>query len=104
MKMYRVNFCLLKSAFLFIFIAAGFFQTVNSSNVIRTNESNSAALKFIGHAFVKISTVVGKTIYIDPFNVNEFADSADIVLITHEHGDHNDLSRIIQKARAMDTY
>ena len=55
------------------------------------------SLKYIGHAFVKIKTSEGKVIYIDPYAVNEFTDSADVVLITHEHPDHNDLTRIKQK-------
>jgi L-ascorbate metabolism protein UlaG (beta-lactamase superfamily) len=37
-------------------------------------------------------------IYIDPNLVNAFKDSADVVLITHEHSDHNDLSRVKRKA------
>jgi hypothetical protein len=36
--------------------------------------------------------------YIDPYGANEFADSADIVLITHEHSDHNDLNCVHQKS------
>lgn len=53
-------------------------------------------LKYIGTAFFKIRTSEGQVIYIDPYGVNE-SDSADIVLITHEHSDHNELTRIIQK-------
>jgi L-ascorbate metabolism protein UlaG (beta-lactamase superfamily) len=58
----------------------------------------SDSLKYIGHAFVKIKTSEGKVIYIDPYAANEFTDSADVVLITHEHPDHNDLTRVKQKA------
>jgi L-ascorbate metabolism protein UlaG (beta-lactamase superfamily) len=67
---------------------------INGQNIAG---SNSAALKFLGNAFLKINTTGGKVIYIDPYAVNQ-ADSADIVLITHEHECHNDLSRIIQKS------
>jgi hypothetical protein len=56
------------------------------------------SLTSYGHSFVKIKTEEGMIIYIDPFNVNEFADSADVVLITHEHSDHNEISRIRQKS------
>lgn len=55
------------------------------------------SLKYLGTAFVKITTSEGKVIYIDPYAVNQ-SDSADIVLITHEHSDHNELTRIIQKS------
>jgi L-ascorbate metabolism protein UlaG (beta-lactamase superfamily) len=56
------------------------------------------SMKYIGHSFVKIKTSDGTVIYIDPYGVNEYADSADIVLITHEHSDHNDLTRVRQRA------
>jgi L-ascorbate metabolism protein UlaG (beta-lactamase superfamily) len=79
---------------LMAFIIDGYFLSANAANGL----SNSDTLKYIGHSFVKIKTLEGKVIYIDPFNVNEFADSADIVLITHEHSDHNDLTRVHQKA------
>ncbi len=56
------------------------------------------SLTSYGHAFVKIKTAQGMVIYIDPYNVNAFVDSADIVLITHEHDDHNDLFCVHQKS------
>ena len=59
--------------------------------------ASSDSLKYIGHAFVKIKTLEGKVIYIDPFDVNEFADSADVILVTHEHDDHTEISRVKQK-------
>lgn len=52
------------------------------------------SLTYYGHAFVKIKTVQGMVIYIDPFYVNAFTDSADVVLITHEHSDHNEIHRV----------
>jgi L-ascorbate metabolism protein UlaG (beta-lactamase superfamily) len=56
----------------------------------------SPSLKYLGNAFVKITTTEGRVIYIDPYAINQ-SDSADVVLITHEHECHNDLSRIVQK-------
>jgi hypothetical protein len=56
----------------------------------------SDSLTYLGNAFVKIKTAEGTIIYIDPYAVNA-TDSADMVLITHEHNDHNDLTRVIQK-------
>ena len=59
---------------------------------------NAATLKLINHSFVKIVTDEGAVIYIDPYAVDATDDPADIVLITHEHGDHNELQRIQQKS------
>jgi hypothetical protein len=60
-------------------------------------QAGKPSLKYLGNAFVKIKTSVGKIIYIDPYAVNQ-TDSADVVLITHEHSDHNELTRVVQKA------
>ena len=54
-------------------------------------------LKYFEHSFVQIITADKKNIYIDPYGHNQFKDSADIVLITHEHTDHNQINRVIQK-------
>jgi len=56
------------------------------------------SLTYYCHSFIKIKTAQGMVIYIDPYNVNAFQDSADVVLITHEHPDHNEISRVIQKS------
>lgn len=55
------------------------------------------SLKYIGHSFVKIKTSEGMVIYIDPALTNSFEDSADVVLISHEHSDHNEISRVKRK-------
>jgi L-ascorbate metabolism protein UlaG (beta-lactamase superfamily) len=77
----------------FTFIIGGYRNNASARNNLGTSDS----LKYIGHSFVKIKTLDGKVIYIDPFNVNEFADSADVILVTHEHSDHNDLTRVKPK-------
>jgi L-ascorbate metabolism protein UlaG (beta-lactamase superfamily) len=55
-------------------------------------------LKWLGHSgfFIKNS----RTIYIDPYNIKEGMEKADIVLITHSHYDHcsfPDLQKIIKE-------
>jgi L-ascorbate metabolism protein UlaG (beta-lactamase superfamily) len=78
---------------LFVFIIGGHINIASARN----NLGKSDSLKYLGHSFVKIKTAEGKVIYIDPYNVNEFADSADVILVTHEHSDHNELTRVIPK-------
>jgi len=43
-------------------------------------------LKWLGHAGFLVKN--HKVIYIDPFNIKENSEKADIILITHSHYDH----------------
>ena len=49
-------------------------------------------IKWLGHASFLIKTG-GKNIYIDPY-VGDYSVEADVVLITHGHGDHCDLDKL----------
>lgn len=48
-----------------------------------------AKLLFIGHGSFKLKSNKGTTVYIDPFFDGDYSESADLVIITHEHFDHN---------------
>lgn len=52
---------------------------------------NGVTIKWLGHAGFEI--IGQKKIYIDPFKIN-FTDSADFILLTHEHFDHCDKESI----------
>ena len=43
-------------------------------------------IHWLGHATIKINGT--KTIYVDPYELSEDAEKADIILITHNHYDH----------------
>jgi len=79
-----------------IFFLACIIFTLFLSIGTKQCEAQTNSLKYLGNAFVKIKTFEGKIVYIDPYAVSDL-DSADIVLITHEHSDHNDLTRVTQK-------
>lgn len=55
-------------------------------------------LTLIGHAHMMITTAEGTVLYIDPENVKGYAyeRDADIILVSHEHGDHNQVKRVPQ--------
>ncbi len=86
-----------KSVYIIICLIIFFFFIVFTYTERCYGETNSDSLKYLGNAFVKITTSEGKIVYIDPYAIDQ-SDSADIVLITHEHSDHNDLSRVKQKS------
>lgn len=51
-------------------------------------------LLYMGHASLRIVTGDDKVIYIDPFAGDAYDLSADLVLQTHDHFDHKDMSKI----------
>lgn len=54
-------------------------------------------LTLIGHASVKIKTAEGVVIYIDPYYAGDYSEEADIILVSHEHSDHNKVNLCKQK-------
>lgn len=46
-------------------------------------------LLFMGHSSFRLILNSGETIYIDPFFDGDYSLKADLVLVTHEHFDHN---------------
>lgn len=53
-----------------------------------------ATLLYQGQASIRIVTAEGKVIYIDPYAGSGYDLPADLILVTHEHFDHNDLDKI----------
>ena len=52
-------------------------------------------IKCLGHSSVNL--INDKIIYIDPYNIKENNNDADIIFITHSHYDHfsiNDIKKI----------
>jgi len=57
-------------------------------------------IRYLGHASFLITTNNGTRIIADPYTVNEriklapVTETADIVTISHEHGDHNNIASV----------
>lgn len=54
-----------------------------------TAAQQDALLTFLGRSSVRISTGAGAVLYIDPYAEGDYSEPADIILVTHGHGDHN---------------
>jgi len=54
-------------------------------------------LFYQGHASIRLTSDDGRAVYIDPYAGKGYDVPADIVLITHQHADHNKVKRCAQK-------
>ena len=54
-------------------------------------------LLFQGHGSFRIITGDGTAVYVDPYAGEGYDMPADIILSTHEHFDHNQISKVVQK-------
>lgn len=61
--------------------------------------TGEVSLLYMGQASIRIVTEAGRVIYIDPYAGSQYDLAADLILVTHEHFDHNKLSLIRNRAK-----
>jgi L-ascorbate metabolism protein UlaG (beta-lactamase superfamily) len=54
-------------------------------------------LYYQGHGSYRFTTNDGRIIYFDPFAGDGYDLPADLILVTHDHGDHNQVQLVTQK-------
>jgi L-ascorbate metabolism protein UlaG (beta-lactamase superfamily) len=59
-------------------------------------KNNKNTIYYLGHASLRICTADNKVIYVDPFagTSEDYSYAADLILETHSHSDHSDLSKV----------
>jgi len=60
------------------------------------------SIDWLGHAAFRVKTFSGRVIYLDPYQIKDGEEKADIIISTHSHPDHFD-SRSIKKLMKEDT-
>lgn len=56
-----------------------------------------ATLLYQGHGSFRVTTPEGKVVYVDPYVGEGYDQPADLVLVSHQHADHNQLNLITAK-------
>lgn len=51
--------------------------------------NGKASLAYFGRSSVRVTSATGLVVYIDPYAPGDYSAPADLVLVTHGHGDHN---------------
>jgi len=77
------------------FILLGCILTVMA--VIGCGGAKETKLLYQGHASFRLTAQDGTVIYIDPYAGEGYDVPADIILVTHQHGDHNQIQLVTQK-------
>ncbi len=63
---------------------------------VKASENNQKydRILYMGHASLRIITAEDKVIYIDPYAGEGYDLGADLILVTHDHYDHNAVDRV----------
>ena len=78
-------------------------SAVNATNIQgnaggSSPEAAHAEIYYQGHGSLRITTTEGKVIYVDPFAGGGYDKTADAIIVTHAHYDHNGLENIASKS------
>jgi len=57
----------------------------------------AAKLYYQGHGSLRITAADGRVIYLDPYAGDGYDKPADIILVTHQHDDHNQINLVTKK-------
>jgi len=70
----------------------------NGTDSTADDESHGETiLLYQGHGSFRVTTAEGKVIYVDPYAGKGYDLPADLILVTHQHSDHNNIDKITTK-------
>ena len=72
-------------------------DSIDADDTANDEDPGAAKLLYQGHGSFRITTGEGKVIYVDPYAGEGYDLSADLILITHQHSDHNKIDLITSK-------
>ena len=81
----------MKKILLTILMAAVLMTACANSEGVK-EETKVAKLLYQGHGSFRLTTENGKVIYIDPYGGEGYDEPADLILVTHQHPDHNQIN------------
>ena len=85
-------------AFIFITVACTKVVEEEADNTNPEGEMGEVAkLLYQGHGSFRITAKDGTVMYVDPYVGEGYDVPADIILVTHQHPDHNQVSLVTQK-------
>ena len=86
-----------------LFLAAVVFVSLSLVSLTACQSTNTGTgrqetkLLYQGHSSFRFTAKNGTVIYLDPFAPSGYDLPADLVLVTHQHGDHNQVQLVTQK-------
>lgn len=70
-------------------IAKAVSSATDTDNTENKEENGMAQLLYQGHGSFRLTLSTGEVIYIDPYAGEGYDKEADLILVTHQHQDHN---------------
>ena len=70
---------------------------------LQPGKDAAPSLLYMGQASIRIVTEEDRVIYIDPYAGDAYDLPADLILVTHEHFDHNDVDRVTNRSEEYQT-
>jgi L-ascorbate metabolism protein UlaG (beta-lactamase superfamily) len=69
--------------------------------VVAASPAFGASLLYQGHGSVRLESSSGTVVYIDPYVGEGYDKEADLILVTHEHRDHNNIDLVKQTEKTV---